>query len=143
MPNNFTVIFQENAKEITAQGAMLVKHESLEDISSYTETPLCIYGVGEDVPKLTYEKVVGYRDNVIKNFEKFIKDFLYNDDIVSFFKEEFEIEFNEDLIGTLRNEAVQSFNLMSDNNKTDIVNETMFFWPLKNGLYKASKNKEK
>ena len=143
MPNNFTVIFQENAKEVTAQGAMLVKHESLEDISSYTETPLCIYGVGEDVPKLTYEKVVGYRDNVIKNFEKFIKDFLYNDDIVSFFKEEFEIEFNEDLIGTLRNEAVQSFNLMSDNNKTDIVNETMFFWPLKNGLYKASKNKEK
>lgn len=39
----------------------------------------------------------------------------------------------------LENEASQSFDLMSKNANADYVSETMFFWPLKNGLYAASK----
>ena len=49
MPSRLKVSFQENAKEVTAQGAMLVGHKSLQDISDYEEDPLCVYGVNEKV----------------------------------------------------------------------------------------------
>lgn len=139
MPSKLEVSFQENAKEVTAQGAMLVGHDALQNISGYEEIPLCVYGVNEKVNrKLVYGIAPKYKDEVVNNFEKFIDMFLNNTTIINFFKE-FDIEFTKNFIDTIKNEAEQSFDLMAENKDTDDINETMFFWPLKNGLYKASK----
>lgn len=138
MPKNFKVMFQENAKEVTAQGAMLVGYDSLEDISNYEEIPLRIYGMNQNVESLVYGDAPKYKNEVIDEFYKFINMFLNNTDIIEFF-DNFDIHFTKEFVETIKNEADQSFDLMADNNEGDVINETMFFWPLKNGLYAASK----
>lgn len=131
-------MFQENAKEVTAQGAMLVGYDSLEDISNYEEIPLRIYGMNQNVESLVYGDAPKYKNEVIDEFYKFINMFLNNTDIIEFF-DNFDIHFTKEFVETIKNEADQSFDLMADNNEGDVINETMFFWPLKNGLYAASK----
>lgn len=140
MPRNFKVKFQANAKEVTAQGAMLVNHDSLQEIREYEEEPLCVFGIDKKIDEeLEYADVPKFKDDVIKSYEAFLDAFVRNKRVVRFFKEEFGIIFKDSLIEKLEQEASQSFDLMSKNPAADYVSETMFFWPLKNGLYEASK----
>lgn len=140
MPKNFIVKFQSNAKEVTAQGAMLINHKSLQEIQDYEEEPLCVYGTIKPIDEeLEYQDVPKYKDDVLKSYSKFLETFVRNRSVTRFFKDEFGIVFTDGLIQTLEQHAPQSFDLMSNGPATDPVNETMFFWPLKNGLYAASK----
>ena len=140
MPRGFKVQFQENAKEVTAQGAMLVGHSKLSSIKDYKQEPLCVYGVDTKGKAISYEDAPGYKEKVSDAFDQFIKNFVENDTIRKFFKKEFEIELTDDLAETLRDAASNSFDLMAQEKDGDNeVEETMFFWPLKNGLYEASK----
>lgn len=140
MPRNFEVRFQPNAKEITAQGAMLLNHNSLQDIRDYGEEPLCVFGIDKEISdELEYKDVPKYKNDVLKSYDKFLDAFVRDKKITHFFKEEFGIVFTDELVKKLENEASQSFDLMSKNPAADYVSETMFFWPLKNGLYEASK----
>ena len=140
MPKNFKVRFQNNAKEVTAQGAMLLNHISLQDIRDYDKEPLCVFGIDKEIcDELEYEDVPKYKNDVLKSYDKFLDAFVRDKKITRFFKEEFGIIFTDDLVKKLENEASQSFDLMSKNANADYVSETMFFWPLKNGLYAASK----
>lgn len=140
MPRNFEVRFQPNAKEITAQGAMLLNHNSLQDIRDYGEEPLCVFGIDKEISdELEYKDVPKYKNDVLKSYDKFLDAFVRDKKITHFFKEEFGIVFTDELVKKLENGASQSFDLMSRNPAADYVSETMFFWPLKNGLYEASK----
>lgn len=140
MPKNFKVRFQNNAKEVTAQGAMLLNHISLQDIRDYDKEPLCVFGIDKEISdELKYEDVPQYKNDVLKSYDKFLNAFVRDKKITRFFKEEFGIIFTDELVRKLENEASQSFDLMSRNANADYVSETMFFWPLKNGLYAASK----
>ncbi len=142
MPKGFDVKFQANAKEVTAQGAMLSNHANLQSISDYQEKPLCIHGVHEidELTSINYEKAPQFKGEIIESFENFIKEFVENEDIRRFFKKEFEIDLTNKLAEILRNSASNSFDLMAKEKSLDSeVEETMFFWPLKNGLYEASK----
>lgn len=140
MPRNFKVKFQANAKEVTAQGAMLVNHDSLQEIREYEEEPLCVFGIDKKIDdELEYADVPKFKDDVIRSYGAFLDAFVRNKRVVRFFKEEFGIIFKDSLIEKLEQEASQSFDLMSKNPAADYVSETMFFWPLKNGLYEASK----
>lgn len=148
MPRNFKVKFQEKAKESTAQGAMLVGHGNLTMVNNYTEYSLCVYGVPTDTEQLTYGDVPRYKDNLIKEFGKFLSLFAERNKMTDFLKNEFNIVFRENLLDKIRKAADESFNLMSKVNENggnreqilgEDVNETMFFWPLKNGLFEASK----
>lgn len=140
MPRNFEVRFQPNAKEITAQGAMLLNHNSLQDIRDYGEEPLCVFGIDKEISdELEYKDVPKYKNDVLKSYDKFLDAFVRDKKITHFFKEEFGIVFTDELVKKLENGASQSFDLMSKNPAADYVSETMFFWPLKNGLYEASK----
>ena len=140
MPKNFKVRFQSNAKEVTAQGAMLLNHVSLQEIRGYDKEPLCVFGIDKEIcDELKYEDVPQYKNDVLKSYDKFLDAFVRDKKITRFFKEEFGIIFTDDLVKKLENEASQSFDLMSKNANADYVSETMFFWPLKNGLYAASK----
>lgn len=140
MPRNFNVRFQNNAKEVTAQGAMLLNHDSLQDIRDYDKEPLCVFGIDKEISdELEYKDVPKYKNDVLKSYDKFLDAFVRDKKITRFFKEEFGIIFTDELVKKLENEASQSFDLMSKNADADCVSETMFFWPLKNGLYAASK----
>ncbi|WP_295356936.1 hypothetical protein [uncultured Prevotella sp.] len=142
MPRNFNVRFQNNAKEVTAQGAMLLNHDSLQDIRDYDKEPLCVFGIDKEISdELEYKDVPKYKNDVLKSYDKFLDAFVRDKKITRFFKEEFGIIFTDELVKKLENEASQSFDLMSRNAdaNTNYVSETMFFWPLKNGLYAASK----
>lgn len=140
MPKNFKVSFQNNAKEVTAQGAMLLNHNSLQNIRDYDKEPLCVFGIDKEISdELEYEDVPKYKNDVLKSYDKFLDAFVRDKKITRFFKEEFGIIFTDELVNKLENEASQSFDLMSRNTNADYVSETMFFWPLKNGLYAASK----
>lgn len=140
MPRNFKVSFQNNAKEVTAQGAMLLNHNSLQNIRDYDKEPLCVFGIDKEIgDELEYEEVPKYKNDVLKSYDKFLDAFVRDKKITRFFKEEFGIIFTDELVNKLENEASQSFDLMSRNTNADYVSETMFFWPLKNGLYAASK----
>ena len=140
MPRNFKVSFQNNAKEVTAQGAMLLNHNSLQNIRDYDKEPLCVFGIDKEIgDELEYEDVPKYKNDVLKSYDKFLDAFVRDKKITRFFKEEFGIIFTDELVNKLENEASQSFDLMSRNTDADYVSETMFFWPLKNGLYAASK----
>ncbi len=140
MPRNFKVSFQNNAKEVTAQGAMLLNHNSLQNIRDYDKEPLCVFGIDKEIgDELEYEDVPKYKNDVLKSYDKFLDAFVRDKKITRFFKEEFGIIFTDELVNKLENEASQSFDLMSRNTNADYVSETMFFWPLKNGLYAASK----
>lgn len=140
MPKNFKVRFQNNAKEVTAQGAMLLNHISLQEIRDYDKEPLCVFGIDKEISdELKYEDVPKYKNDVLKSYDKFLDAFVRDRKITRFFKDEFGIIFNDNLVQKLENEASQSFDLMSRNANSDYVSETMFFWPLKNGLYAASK----
>lgn len=140
MPRNFKVSFQNNAKEVTAQGAMLLNHNSLQNIRDYDKEPLCVFGIDKEISdELEYEDVPKYKNDVLKSYDKFLDAFVREKKITRFFKEEFGIIFTDELVNKLENEASQSFDLMSRNTNADYVSETMFFWPLKNGLYAASK----
>ena len=136
------VVFQAKAKEATAQGAMLVNHPSLGVINGYSEESLCVYGVETQKKQLIYADASSYKKQVIEEFEKFISLFAQPNDMVTFLKKDFNINFKNELLDVIRSEAEQSFNLMSNKMdptvSQDDINETMFFWPLKNGLYKAS-----
>lgn len=147
MPRNFTVKFQGKAKESTAQGAMLVGHHALAMVNNYTEHSLCVYGVPTDTEKLKYSDVSRYKDNLIKEFDKFLSLFAKENNMTGFLKREFGIVFRENLLSKIRRAADESFNLMSKANENgenreeilgEDVNETLFFWPLKNGLFEAS-----
>ena len=132
--------FQAKAKEVTAQGAMLVNHDSLQEIREYEEEPLCVFGIDKKIDdELEYADVPKFKDDVIRSYGAFLDAFVRNKRVVRFFKEEFGIIFKDSLIEKLEQEASQSFDLMSKNPAADYVSETMFFWPLKNGLYEASK----
>lgn len=143
MPKKVKVKFQAEAKEATARGAMLVSHDSLKAISGYEENSLCVYGVQTTEETLIYRDVPQYKKKLIEEFDKFLALFESNNKMTNLLKKEFGITFSKTLLDTIHQETDQSFNLMANQMNIDMlddeVNETMFFWPLKNGLYAASK----
>lgn len=141
MPRDFKVTFQNSPKEVTAQGAMLTDNSSLNDIKGYAhDENHYVYGFENEPTQVTYEEAKSYQDDVIKEFNKFIEKFLKDSQITKYLKKNFEVEFSNELIDTLVDDAEMGFALMaSSKDGNDDVEETLFFWPLKNGLYEASK----
>lgn len=140
MPNDFTVTFQKKAKEVTAQGAMLVNHNSLDDIKNFKQKSLYVYGIDTNDDDIEYGNAPQYKNAVLEEFKKFVQAFVRNTKIRRYFRNNFEIDLTDNLAEVLENAASQSYDLMGrEKAPNEIVEETLFFWPLKNGLYEASK----
>lgn len=140
MPSDFKVTFQQSPKEVTAQGAMLEDNPALDEIKQYKQKELYVYGI-ENAPKLIlYGEAGEYKQATLTMFNKFIGDFLLNRDITHYLNRQFEVRFSPEFINTLKEHAEMGFDLMAKSKRKDVdVEETLFFWPLKNGLYEASK----
>lgn len=140
MPPGFKVSFQASPKEVTAKGAMLEDNSALDDIKKYNKEELCVYGFNGSPKHLEYKDAKIYKTAVLDVFEQFIKDFLENEDIRRYLKKKFEVDFSPAFIDVLRKQAGMGFDLMTKSKSDDEeIEETLFFWPLKNGLYEASK----
>lgn len=143
MPSKFRVIFQQNPKEVTAQGAMLSNHARLAKYADFRRRSLCVYGVElpDGVKSVKYGAAHDYRDLVMADFDNFINLFLHDDEVVEFIEDKTGVRLNVNLIeSTLRDAAENSFDVMAESRDADDkVKETFFFWPLKNGLYELSK----
>lgn len=140
MPEDFRVTFQRSPKEVTAQGAMLKDNNALDEFREFGQKELYVYGV-EGAPKhILYKEANNYKNQTKTMFEKFIKDFLLNRGITQYLNRQFSVRFSDEFIKTLRENADMGFDLMARSKRGDEnIEETMFFWPLKNGLYEASK----
>ncbi len=143
MPQNFKVSFQACPKEVTAQGAMLQDHPSLGNIRQYHQDELYVYGIDDAPNAILYgeaETTKEYKAKAIKMFDDFIEKFLLNENITRYLRRDFAVEFSSDFIDVLRANAGMSYDVMArSKSANDQVEETLFFWPLKNGLYEASK----
>lgn len=140
MPSDFKVTFQKSPKEVTAQGAMLEDNPALNEIKLYKQKELYVYGI-DDAPKhIQYGEASDYKQSALKMFDKFVEDFLQNRDITHYLNRQFEVRFSHEFIKTLQDQAEMGFDLMSRSKREDEdIEETLFFWPLKNGLYETSK----
>lgn len=143
MPRKFKVIFQENPKEVTAQGAMLANHARLSRYDEFKRRSLCVYGVQleDGVKSVRYGEAQHYKDKVMADFDNFIDLFLHDEEIQEFIDDTMSVRLDARMIeNTLRDAADNSFDVMADSrDAADRVKETFFFWPLKNGLYELSK----
>lgn len=140
MPSDFKVTFQKSPKEVTAQGAMLEDNPALDEIKLYKQKELYVYGIDEAPKHIQYEEAIEYKQKALQMFNKFVNDFLQNRDITHYLNRQFEVRFSNEFINTLRDQAEMGFDLMAKSKRKDEdVEETLFFWPLKNGLYEASK----
>ena len=140
MPKDFKVSFQKSPKEVTAQGAMLEDNPALDEIKSYSQKELYVYGIDGAPKHILYQEANGYKPQALDMFEQFVKDFLLNRDIAHYLNKQFEVRFSEAFVNTLREHAEMGFDLMAKSKRGDEdIEETLFFWPLKNGLYEASK----
>ena len=140
MPSDFKVTFQKSPKEVTAQGAMLEDNPALDEIKQYKQKELYVYGIDGAPKHIQYGDAGNYRKGAMQMFDKFVADFLQNRDITHFLSRQFEVRFSSEFIKTLQDQAEMGYDLMAKSKRKDEdIEETLFFWPLKNGLYEASK----
>jgi len=140
---------QMDVKEITAKGALEGQHlEENFKIQDSVLKPIVDYGF-DSVKELSYADVQTdtVRTKVLESFESFVGS-LTDRDFKNFLNSiSSKLTVSEQLINDLKLYARSSFITMSANiakGYSDLdVNETLFFWCLKDSLIKLSKNYEK
>jgi hypothetical protein len=144
IPKGFNVQFNPSPKEITAEGAVYgygqteikenkFKHFGFEDDTDVNSS----YTIGDiETMKL--------REKVLKNFEKFLSDLTEDRDIYNYLNNNYDISFSDELIERIKDEIEDSFNAVYNTVNNDVkkeIPETMFFWTLKDTLYRVSSQK--
>ncbi len=141
MPNDFSVKFEPDPKIVTAQGAVLKNNANVQNVTcNYTEEPICVHGINNVPANTTYTQAGEYKDQVIADFNNFLERFLEDQAFTSYLRTNYGITFDNSFTQTLRQAADNSFDLMAISKDPNVsLNESMFFWTLKNGLYEVSK----
>lgn len=153
MPKGFKVKFEDNPKIVTAQGAVISQHDNVKAFDEYDREEMFVYGFNDSPEYITYGNVSNYRKKLLDEYYKFLDIFVGNPDekdenvkqsqaSVKRLLKPFDFKFPEKTYSILVDAAGTSFENMviKDNpDKTDTIEETLFFWPLKNGLYRVSK----
>lgn len=141
MPENFKIVFQASPKQVTAQGALLEQHRNLEIFKDYNREPVRVYGFdreGSD-DDIFYSNVSDYKQHVMGSFSKFIEDFFNNQELSNYLRKDFDIEYKSGFIKQLKDNAAMGFEVMKmQGNPDDSIDETLFFWPFKDGLFAAT-----
>ena len=135
------VSFAPNPKEVTATGALI----SLNYVGAITPSEDTYYGFEEEDPEKTmhYNDITNdVQDSVKSLYDKFVAMFQNNSiiDVLS----EMEYFVDDNITEKLRRYAIPSFSQMkglssAGQRATDKLKEPMFFWPLKEALYRIGK----
>ena len=147
LPDGFSVTYSPNAKQVTAQGALMRDSGAVarnlegkpEEFQVYGASPLAF---GDPIFYKDAEEN-SVRDQVLGEYEKFIKTFLEDRVIVNEIKQNYHAaDISDWLISGLRSKAQDSYISVCDSfvDKDLAIKETLFFWPLKNALYELSKD---
>lgn len=148
VPEGFKLTYSEdNAKEITAQGALYRDTGLGRGLLSGSPTEFQVYGfpIEEGKRRIKYQTAkdeVDVKQKVLANYEAFIKAFLEDEEIQDELTSNFHnCQISDKLINGLRSKADDSFItvLNSAANPQAFIRETLFFWPLKNAIYELSK----
>lgn len=146
VPNGFKLTFsQNNAKEITAQGALLRDFGAGRSTLIGDPVPFQVYGFSRtETGRIQYETAAKdeVRQQILQQYDEFIKVFLEDKEIQDELMANFhKAEISDWLINGLRDKADESYLAIINNtpNLRDFVSETLFFWPLKNAIYELSK----
>lgn len=137
VPSVFTIRNNvNNAKEITAKGAITVPREEFV-IANDKLHAVVDYGFDTDL-QLTYADVrkEDVQNKVLIEYNNFL-GVLTDHDIATYLYDGWQITIPQELIQLLRNNAKNSYNtiaMLTPNLEGVKVSETLFFWPLKIAL---------
>ena len=137
VPRLFTVKFADNPKEITAEGALASMHNAVPKI--FPEL-IKIYGFEDAADEYEFSEVATLEDKVCMAFEKFL-DKLSDREIKNYLLNQYGVRIDASIIATMKDYMPQSYQIMASRPLAEDapVNETLFFWPLKQALYELSK----
>ncbi len=151
VPGIFKVYLQENPKEVTANGgiSMLNKDATRIDPAEMVHRGF----VPEDAPEslkngsnLKVQHLESIQDAVLKNIYRFV-DILSTDEELNAFFNKHDVTFQfgeENLRQKVEKYAIHSYNQIKTNLKKnsmdgEIIEESPFFWGLKDVFYRLSK----
>lgn len=149
-PKLFEVILANNPKEVTANGgiSMLNATDHLEplDIISYGADEKIDQTANKSEETLYIKDLKGLKQGLIENLKKFVHILTTDKDLQTFFKK-YDINFQygeENLEERVALYAEHSFDQLrqeaeSKSNPNDLLEETPFFWCLKDTFYRLSK----
>lgn len=137
-PDLFKVIFAANPKEITAEGGLASQHPKIQKISP---SLVKVYGFETTKDRYEFQETPNLKSEVLKEYFHFLDVFTTTGNIKDWLFNQYKIRISQDTIVELKKYADKSFDLMAKR-KLDpemVVNETLFFWPLKQALYELTK----
>lgn len=147
VPEGFKLTYSENnAKEVTAQGALYRDTGVGRNLLSGSPTEFQVYGfpVDDGKKRIKYQAAndePAVKQQVLANYDAFIKAFLEDEEIQDELISNFHnCQITDKLVKGLRSKAEDSYYsvLNSAYNKQAFIRETLFFWPLKNAIYELS-----
>jgi len=139
-PESFRVIFAASPKEITAEGGLMSQNAQIlrEPINP---TQLKEYGFESQKEIYRYREVLNAKEAVLDEFNTFI-ELLSEDDVSLHLSDKHKVDLT-DAINALKKHVRVSYEEVYEQKKilgdNAIVNDALFFWPLKNAIYEVSK----
>jgi len=143
-PNMFNVKYTTAPKEITAEGAVL----GINQINQIKENRKKHYGFAEDTDQNSFYSIKdiadeGLKSKVISNYHNFLNILTTDKDILNHLNQCFSISFDKEQMKLMNDMGEASFEQMYGrfNDPALLDNEipeSMFFWTLKETLYRAS-----
>lgn len=137
-PELFMVKFASNPKEITAEGGLASQHPDIQKISPNL---IKVYGFDGAADDYEFGDAVKLKDEVISEFTKFVDVFTNSKSIRNFLFNKYGVKISDEVVKNLKKYSGLSYDMMA-NRKFDVnapINETLFFWPLKQTLYELTK----
>lgn len=137
VPQLFAVKFADNPKEITAEGALASMHRAVPQINPNL---IKVYGFENAAEEYEFGQVCELENQVCGAFEKFL-DKMADRRIKDYLLTQYDVRIDAQMIDTIKRYVSQSYQIMASRRFTPDtpVNETLFFWPLKQVLYELSK----
>lgn len=137
-PELFMVKFASNLKQITAEGGLVSQHSQIQKISPNL---IKVYGFEGADDDYEFGDAVNLKDKVLSEFNEFVRIFTSSKSIRNFLSVKYNVKISEEVVGKLKRYSGLSFDMMAKR-KFDAdapINETLFFWPLKQTLYELTK----
>lgn len=137
-PQLFTVKFAENPKEITAEGALASLHPAMEKIHPEL---IKVYGFKDAEDNYEFKDAMHQKTEILNEFNKFITLLSTNPSIKNYLYNNYKVRISTDIADELRKYAGLSYDMMAHRSLDPEapINETLFFWPLKQVLYELTK----
>lgn len=139
LPYDFQVLYDATtAKKATAKGAIL-KNSVAANHQITTVQQFKVLGLTND--RQTYADITDEdKSEIINLFNTFIDNFLGDNEIIRLLRNEFECDITTEFISDLKQEASDSYDTVKYNirNMNSDIQDTLFFWPLRNAIYRLS-----